>query len=175
MKYLVVVDMQNDFIDGALGSNEALEIVPKVIRKIQNFDGDVLFTQDTHPENYLNTQEGKNLPIPHCIKGTEGWELSPEIAKLRDERRAPTFLKPSFGSVGLPAYIRDRQDAESIELVGLCTDVCVIINAMILKANFTEVPVTVDASCCAGITPEGHQTALTAMKSCQIYITGENE
>ncbi len=175
MKYLVVVDMQNDFIDGVLGTKEALEIVPNVIRKIQNFDGDVLFTQDTHTENYMNTQEGKNLPVPHCVKGTKGWDLSPEIAKFRDERGAPTFLKPSFGSVGLPAYIRDRQDAESIELVGLCTDVCVIMNAMILKANFTEVPVTVDASCCAGITPEGHQTALSAMKSCQIHITGENE
>ena len=149
MKVLVVVDMQNDFIGGALGTKEAVAIVPKVVEKIRNFEGRVLFTRDTHKEDYLDTQEGKKLPVAHCIKGTEGWELHPEIEALRKE---DALDKPTFGSTQ----------------IGLCTDICVISNAMIAKAFIPEVPVIVDASCCAGVTPQSHKNALEAMKMCQI-------
>lgn len=176
MKILVVVDMQNDFIDGALGTKEAVGIVPKVAEKIRGFDGRVLYTRDTHEKDYLETQEGKNLPVEHCIRGTKGWELAPEIEKLRVEE---PIDKPSFGSTALGALLKAQDEdlkkqgkpgIESITLVGLCTDICVISNAMILKAYLPEVPVIVEADCCAGVTPESHKNALEAMKVCQIKI-----
>lgn len=171
MKVLVVVDMQNDFIDGALGTPEAVEIVPRVVQKIRDFDGRVIATRDTHEEDYLETQEGKKLPVRHCIRGTDGWEIRPEIRELLTE--AP-IDKPTFGSVELgqklKAYQESGDPVESITLVGLCTDICVISNALLVKAYLPEVPVTVDASCCAGVTPDSHEQALGAMKMCQIEI-----
>ena len=176
MKILVVVDMQNDFIDGALGTREAVAIVPKVVEKIKSFEGRILFTRDTHEADYLGTQEGKNLPVEHCIRGTRGWELAPEIEKLRTEE---PIDKPSFGSISLGTLLKAQDEElkkqgepgiESITLIGLCTDICVISNAMILKAYLPEVPVIVDADCCAGVTPESHKNAVEAMKVCQIKI-----
>ena len=170
MKVLVVVDMQNDFIDGALGTKEAVAIVPNVVEKIRGFDGKIIFTRDTHEENYMDTQEGKNLPVMHCIRGTSGWELNPEIEALRKE---DAIDKPSFGSMELASYLRGLDDIESIEFVGLCTDICVISNVMIAKAALPEVPVIVDAACCAGVTPESHTNALEAMKVCQVKVVND--
>ena len=170
MKVLVVVDMQNDFIDGALGTKEAVAIVPNVVEKIRGFDGKIIFTRDTHEENYMDTQEGKNLPVMHCICGTSGWELNPEIEALRKE---DAIDKPSFGSMELASYLRGLDDIESIEFVGLCTDICVISNVMIAKAALPEVPVIVDAACCAGVTPESHTNALEAMKVCQVKVVND--
>ena len=174
MKVLVVVDMQNDFIDGALGTKEAVLIVPKVVERIQGFDGHVLYTRDTHTKDYLRTQEGRKLPVEHCIKGSEGWQIRKEIDALRKNE---AIDKPTFGSVELgKELIRLDQSVERIEsitMIGLCTDICVISNAMLAKAFLPEVPVIVDASCCAGVTPESHRQALEAMKVCQIEIEGE--
>lgn len=174
MKVLVVIDMQNDFIDGALGTKEAERIVPNVAKKMKEFDGLIFATRDTHEENYLDTQEGKNLPVKHCIRNTDGWNLRPEIAELL--REAP-IDKVTFGSVELGNLLKEyhekKESVESITLVGLCTDICVISNAIIIKANLPEVPVIVDASCCAGVTPESHNQALEAMKMCQIEIENE--
>ena len=171
MNILVVVDMQNDFIDGALGTPEAVAIVPKVMVKMMNFDGLVLATRDTHGEDYLERQEGKKLPVEHCIKGTHGWEIKDEIQQLLISQ---PIDKPTFGSEALGKVLKDlNNDVEpidSITLVGLCTDICVISNAMLLKAFLPEVPIMVDASCCAGVTPESHERALEAMKACQIEI-----
>ena len=171
MNILVVVDMQNDFIDGALGTPEAVAIVPKVMVKMMNFDGLVLATRDTHGEDYLERQEGKKLPVAHCIKGTHGWEIKDEIQQLLISQ---PIDKPTFGSEALGKVLKDlNNDVEpidSITLVGLCTDICVISNAMLLKAFLPEVPIMVDASCCAGVTPESHERALEAMKACQIEI-----
>ncbi len=166
MKVLVVVDMQNDFINGALGTKEAEAIVPHVAEKIKGFDGTVLFTRDTHEKEYLNTQEGRYLPIEHCIRDTYGWQLAPEIEELR---KTEVIDKPSFGSIELGNYIKVL-NPEEVTLIGLCTDICVISNAMIIKAFLPEVPVKVDASCCAGVTPESHERALEAMKMCQIEV-----
>lgn len=168
MKILVVVDMQNDFIDGALGSPEAQAIVPKVVEKIKQYnknrDG-VIYTRDTHNSNYLETMEGKKLPVPHCIRGTDGWMIPEDIlmgsTKILD--------KNTFGSEFLPLCLRTHY-IESIELIGLCTDICVISNAMILKAHFPDTPIIVDSSCCAGVTPESHENALKAMKMCHIDV-----
>ncbi len=166
MKVLVVVDMQNDFINGALGTKEAEEILPRVVEKIKGFDGTVLFTRDTHEKEYLQTQEGKNLPVEHCIRNTDGWQLAPEIEALR---KTEVIDKPTFGSVELGKYLEELNPQE-VTLIGLCTDICVISNAMIIKAVLPEVPVKVDAFCCAGVTPESHERALEAMKMCQIEI-----
>ncbi len=166
-KLLVVVDMQKDFIDGALGTSEAQKIVGNVKEKIENFDGDVVFTLDTHSEIYLHTQEGKNLPVEHCIKGTPGWELDENLKDLAKARRI--FEKPTFGSVELAEYVASK-DYTEVELIGLCTDICVISNAMLIKAFLPEVKVLVDASCCAGVTPQSHNNALSAMAMCQIEI-----
>lgn len=167
MKVLCVIDMQNDFIDGALGTKEAEAIIENVKAKIelyrQNKDS-VIFTRDTHTEDYMNTQEGKNLPVPHCIKGSNGWEITKALDTLSDK----IIDKPTFGSFELSEYIESLSNVEEIELIGLCTDICVISNAMILKAKFTETPIKVDSSCCAGVTPESHNNALNAMKMCQI-------
>ena len=167
MKFLIVVDMQVDFITGALGSELAVAIVPNVVKKVQNFDGTVIFTRDTHFENYMSTQEGKNLPVPHCIKDSDGWqicdELKPYVSTVID--------KLTFGSIELPELIRSfGEPVEEIELCGLCTDICVISNAMVLKAAFPEVPVTVDSHCSAGVSVESHNTALDAMRAVQIKI-----
>ena len=170
MKYLIVVDMQNDFIDGALGSAEAVAILPHVKEKIENFDGQILFTRDTHEANYLSTQEGRNLPVEHCIKGTDGWQIHPSLEVLR---KTDAIDKPTFGSIALVHLLQQKKDIESVELIGLCTDICVISNAMLIKAAFPEVPVTVDAKCCAGVTPASHQNALDAMKMCQIKIINQ--
>ncbi len=174
MKILIVVDMQNDFIDGALGTKEALEIVPKVAERIRRFEGRVIATRDTHEENYLDTQEGKKLPVKHCIRGTDGWEIRPEIQELI--RELP-MDKLTFGCLdlgnALQKYDEWQEKIESVTLIGLCTDICVISNAMIVKAALPEATVIVDASCCAGVTPESHKQALEAMKVCQIEVVGE--
>lgn len=167
MKYLIVVDMQVDFTTGSLGAPHEAAIIPNVVQKVKNFDGTVIFTRDTHPENYLETQEGRNLPIVHCVEGTPGWEICPELHPYVKQ----VVDKPSFGSMALPMLLAKMGDVESIELVGLCTDICVISNAMILKAAFPEVPMFVDASCCAGVTMQSHKTALDAMKAVQITVT----
>ena len=170
---LIVVDMQNDFIDGALGTPEAVAIVPAAAEKIRSFPGPVLFTRDTHTTDYLNTQEGRNLPVVHCVKGTPGWELRPELQALC--KTAP-IDKPTFGSAKLGELLlaMDREDPiASVTLIGLCTDICVISNALLVKAFLPEVPVTVDAACCAGVTPESHRNALAAMKMCQIAVENE--
>jgi len=170
MKYLIVVDMQNDFIDGALGTTEAVAIVPYVKEKIEKFEGKVLFTRDTHEIDYLSTQEGRNLPVEHCIKGTNGWQIRSELDILR---KTEAIDKPTFGSTALVHLLQKANDVEAVELIGLCTDICVISNAMLIKAAFPEVPVTVDAKCCAGVTPQSHQNALDAMKMCQIRVVNE--
>lgn len=167
---LVVVDMQNDFIDGALGTKEAVAIVPNVLEKIKNFEGTVLFTRDTHFEDYMDTQEGKNLPVPHCIQGTKGWEIRAELEALRTTE---AIDKVTFGSSELPKKLltlNEENPIESITFVGLCTDICVISNVMITKAFLPEVEIIVDASCCAGVTPQSHDNALEAMKVCQVKI-----
>mgnify|MGYP003301665932 CR=1 FL=1 len=172
-KLLVVVDMQNDFIDGALGTKEAVAIVPNVKAKIENFEGTVLFTRDTHFENYMETQEGHNLPVPHCIKGTEGWEIRAELDALRTTE---AIDKVTFGSSELPEVLEklnEENPIESITFVGLCTDICVISNVMVTKAFLPEVPVIVDAACCAGVSPESHKNALEAMKVCQVKVENE--
>lgn len=174
MKYLIVVDMQNDFITGSLGTKEAEAILPSVIDKVKNFEGTVIYTKDTHQADYLNTQEGKNLPVEHCIEGTNGWMLADELEKLSVDHKV--FNKPTFGSVDMANYLVEQakeNEIEEIELCGLCTDICVISNAFVIKANLTEVPVSVDASCCAGVTPESHKNALAAMKMCQVTVYNE--
>ena len=167
---LIVVDMQNDFIDGALGTKEAVAIVPKVEDKIRNFDGEVFFTRDTHETWYLETQEGKNLPVVHCVKGTDGWEINAKVKEaLKD---AVVIDKPTFGSKILAeeiAKIAEKEDI-TVTLIGLCTDICVVSNALLIKAYLPEVPVKVIASCCAGVTPESHEAALTTMRMCQVQV-----
>ena len=174
MNVLIVVDMQNDFIDGALGTKEAKEIVPKAAEKIKSFDGRVIATRDTHEENYLDTQEGRKLPVKHCIRGTAGWEIRSEIQELI--RELP-MDKLTFGCLdlgnALQKYDEWQEKIESVTLIGLCTDICVISNAMIVKAALPETRVIVDASYCAGVTPESHKQALEAMKVCQIEVVGE--
>lgn len=172
-RMLVVVDMQNDFIDGSLGTKEAVAIVPKVIEKIKKFKGQVFFTRDTHQENYLETQEGINLPVEHCIMGTKGWELQEDIAAIAAEKKYMIFDKPTFGSMGLAGCLNGIQKLahiDEVELVGLCTDVCVISNALLLKATLPDTKISVDSSCCAGVTPESHENALKAMAACQVEI-----
>jgi len=170
MKILVVVDMQNDFIDGALGTPEAIQIVPYVKEQIQNFDGKVLFTRDTHFPDYMDTQEGKNLPVKHCIKGTSGWEIHSELDALRT---TDPIDKLTFGSADLPKFLAQEENIEEITFIGLCTDICVISNVMVTKAFFPEIPLIVDAKGCAGVTPESHKNALAAMKMCQVTVINE--
>ena len=170
-KILIVVDMQNDFIDGALGTPEALAIVDNVKRKIAGFPKEnVIATLDTHGEDYMDTQEGRRLPVPHCIRGTEGWKIRADIAELLDG--AKLYEKPTFGSTRLAEDLKELSEREAIELelVGLCTDICVVSNALLLKAAMPEVRVSVDPSCCAGVTPEKHLAALETMRSCQVEV-----
>lgn len=169
-KVLVVVDMQNDFVNGSLGSEDARGILPKVKEKISEYqkNGDiVIFTRDTHGDNYLQSQEGKYLPVPHCIYGTDGWKIVDGL----DAEECQYIDKPNFGWPHWETMGFD--DKDGIELIGVCTDICVVSNALILKAIYPEVPITVDAGCCAGVTPENHKAALLTMKSCQIDVINE--
>lgn len=175
MNILVVVDMQTDFVDGALGTAEAVAIVPAVKARIEAAvagDERVIFTRDTHEADYLSTQEGRNLPVPHCICGSEGWEIIPALRGYAEG--AEIIDKPTFGSAELGRRLaRDDEKIGKITLIGLCTDICVISNAMVIKAFLPEVSVAVDAACCAGVTPESHRNALSAMKVCQITVENE--
>lgn len=168
-KAIIVVDMQNDFIDGALGTKEAQEMLPRLAEKLAHAEreADILFTMDTHGKDYLSTQEGKKLPVEHCIKHSKGWEIADALKSFTDKAKA-VVEKPTFGSTKLPELVADYDE---IEIVGLCTDICVISNALLLKAFYPEKKISVDASCCAGVTPESHKNALNAMKMCQIEIT----
>ncbi len=170
-KILVVVDMQKDFVDGALGTKEAVAIVPNVVEKIKTYNAeDVFFTKDTHQADYMTTQEGENLPVEHCIEGTPGWELDRSVAEVL--RESAVVNKPTFGSTQLAKMICDIASKEEIEieLIGLCTDICVVSNALILKAFMPEVKISVDSACCAGVTPQKHEAALETMRSCQINV-----
>ncbi len=171
-RFLVVVDMQKDFVNGALGTGEAAAVVPAVVRKISTFDGEIFATLDTHSGDYLDTEEGRHLPVPHCIRGTDGWQIEPSVAAALESRGFTAVEKPTFGSVDLVRLIGERAGSErfSVELVGLCTDICVVSNALLLKANYPEASVSVDPSCCAGVTPGKHEAALETMKSCQIEV-----
>lgn len=174
-KLLIVVDMQNDFIDGALGTKEAVAILPNAINKIKNWEGDIIATRDTHTSNYIETREGKYLPVPHCIKGTPGHEINyyiKEALTCHDDDYDVTVIdKITFGSVNLSEMVISGK-YDYVELVGLCTDICVVSNAMLIKAALPEIDVAVDATCCAGVTPETHNAALTTMKMCQIDVIG---
>lgn len=175
-KLLVVVDMQNDFIDGSLGSKEAVNIVPSVIEKIKNWDGDIVATKDSHDNNYLQTREGRYLPVKHCINGTDGHKIKKEIQDElfnKDVYKQVVFMnKRTFGSQMLAEFVREN-GYNYVELIGLCTDICVVSNAILLKNYFPEIDIVVDAKCCAGVTPESHNAALLTMKMCQINILGE--
>ena len=178
MNILIVVDMQNDFVSGALGTREAVDIVPRVAERVAagaDLGETILFTRDTHEENYLETREGRALPVPHCIHGTEGWEIVPQLRKYM-VGFAPVD-KQTFGSTALAqmlSAINQGTPVEKITLIGLCTDICVISNALLLKAFLPETEIAVDAACCAGVTPESHKNALAAMKACQITVEHED-
>ena len=168
-KLLIVVDMQNDFVSGVLGTKEAVAIVPSVASLVKDFDGDIFFTRDTHHDNYLDTAEGRKLPVVHCIEGSEGWEIIPELIPLVEEKNARVFDKPTFGSIELVNVLKNSSYSE-IYLCGVCTGICVISNAMLAKAAVYETPVKVVEQCCACVTPDSHKTAIEAMKTCQIDI-----
>ena len=170
--FLVVVDMQKDFVDGSLGTPEAVAILPAVKQIIQSFEGDIFVTYDTHFEDYLDTPEGKKLPVPHCIYQTPGWNLASPLDELVEEIPHYKVQKYTFGSTTLPYLMKEVADGDdfSIELIGLCTDICVVSNALILKAHFPDAPICVNSACCAGVTPELHEAALKTMRSCQIDI-----
>ena len=167
MDYLIVVDMQNDFIDGALGTKEAQAIVPYVSQRIEGFRGKVFFPRDTHGEDYMTTQEGRNLPVPHCIRNTEGWQIRRELEELRT---TAAIDKETFGARDLVKVLGEEEKLDSVTFLGLCTDICVISNVMLVKAFFPEVPVIVDAAGCAGVTPRSHATALDAMEAVQVKV-----
>lgn len=181
---LIVVDMQNDFINGSLGTKEAKSIVPNVINKIKNFDGIVIYTRDTHYENYMETLEGKKLPVKHCIDGTDGWEIPDEIYNAGKDKSPESILsdiydKPTFGCTDLAddvrgyylwRYSNGEKDELEIEMIGLCTDICVISNALLIRAVLPDAIIKVDSSCCAGVTPETHEAALKTMQMCQIDV-----
>lgn len=172
MRFLIVIDMQNDFISGSLGSEQAKRIVGRVKEKIVNFDGKIIFTRDTHDKDYLCTQEGKRLPIKHCISKTCGWEICDELRSCLC--CAEILDKPSFGTLYIGEMIRalceNGDSVEEIQLIGLCTDICVVSNALILKAQFPEVNIVVDSNCCAGSNKHLHDCALEVMKSCHIDV-----
>ncbi len=175
-KILIVIDMQNDFVTGSLRNEEAIRIVPNVEKKIEeaiNVDIPVYFTQDTHLHTYLDTEEGINLPIPHCIEGSWGQEIIPELQKYANNPLCVMYEKDTFGCAALGERLSRLGLIKEIEIVGVCTDICVISNALLLKAFCPNTHIVVDASCCAGVTPESHKTALDAMRTCQIEIVGE--
>lgn len=168
-KILIVVDMQNDFINGALGTKEAVEILPNVENIVKDFQGKIIFTKDTHENNYLSTQEGKNLPVEHCIRDTQGWEIASSLLPYV----TTVIEKPTFGSLDLVEYLKKENEKEKIikiTLVGLCTDICVISNAMLIKSAFLDAEIEIISSACAGVTPKSHENALNAMKMCQITV-----
>lgn len=173
-KILVVVDMQKDFVDGALGTKEAVAIVDNVVKKIEGFDGQIIVTYDTHHNDYMNTREGRYLPVPHCIKDTDGWKLNEKVQKALDEKHYIQIYKPTFGSTKLVERLKycDPSETEVI-LCGLCTSICIISNAMLLKAHYPEMDISVYADACACVTPDSHKSALVAMKMCQINIINE--
>ena len=188
MKVLVLVDLQNDFIDGALGSSEAQAIVPKVVEKIKNYDDKnntlLLFTKDTHYDDYMETLEGKMLPVPHCIENTSGWSINKEISKAAKDEEflgysskkiiKSRIYKNTFGSDVLQDLLnKEKDNIEEIEFIGLCTDICVLSNVIMSRMTLPNTKITVDASCCAGVTPEKHKAALEVMKSCQIEVINE--
>lgn len=172
-KLLIVIDMQKDFINGVLGTREAVDVVPKVISKIKGFNGEVIYTRDTHDERYLESQEGIKLPVVHCIKETEGWRLMDAIDELAIKANSKIFDKSAFGSMEMVKYVSklyEEKKVDEVELVGVCTDICVISNSMLLKSTMPELKIVVDSECCAGVTPESHRNALNAMNMCQIEI-----
>ena len=169
-KLLIVVDMQNDFVTGCLGTEEASEITPAIAKYVQDFDGEVIFTRDTHHEDYMDTQEGKKLPVLHCLEGTDGWQIVPQLRGFSaNEHRCRIFDKPTFGSTQLAQFVSENAP-EEVQLVGVCTGICVLSNAVLIKAFSPEIPVKVIANLCACVTPESHETALKAMETCQIEI-----
>lgn len=173
MKYLIVVDMQKDFVTGVLGTKEAQQILPAVAEKVQGFEGQVIFTRDTHQSDYMETQEGKYLPVPHCIQGSDGWQLMDELEKFRRAQNIPVYDKVTFGCPELARDLvkaNEQETIEFIELIGVCTDICVVSNALTIKAHLPEVPMYVDPTCCAGVTPQAHEAALATMRSCQIQM-----
>lgn len=173
-KILISVDMQNDFVDAALGTKEAVAIVPAVCEEIKKDYDLVIATRDTHHEDYLETNEGKHLPVVHCVQDSEGWMLNKEVEKALSERASVRILdKPTFGSEELVRILKEYDETETIEsitLIGLCTDICVVTNALLVKTAFPEIPVMVKKDCCAGVTPETHEAALKTMQMCQIEI-----
>lgn len=183
MKTLIVIDMQNDFVTGSLGTKEAQAIVPNVKDKISDYalrKDNVIFTRDTHEKDYLDTQEGKLLPVEHCIRDTEGWLIENDIEDdvnflvlELDDFRPIVVDKNTFGYKNWKSFSNIFKDCEEIELIGVCSDICVISNALILKSQFPEIKIAVDASCCAGVTPELHEAALKVMRSCQINVIGD--
>ena len=172
-KILIVVDMQNDFIDGSLGTKEAESIVDHVVEEINKDYSLVIATRDTHPENYLKTNEGKHLPVKHCIKNSEGWQIRPEVFEAIEAKEYLVIDKPTFGSeklVEILKKINEEEEIETITLIGLCTDICVVSNALLVKAAFPEKRIEVKENCCAGVTPQSHEAALTTMKMCQVEV-----
>lgn len=172
-KVLVVIDMQKDFVTGCLGSEEARAVLPEVEKKVNTFDGEVIFTRDTHQTDYMQTQEGRKLPVIHCVEGSEGWQLMDELEQYRRAHQAKVFDKVTFGSRQLGEALErmnEQEPIESITFIGVCTDICVISNAMLVKAFLPEVPLFVDSKCCAGVTPRSHENALNAMRACQIEV-----
>lgn len=174
-RFLVAVDLQKDFVDGALGTPEAERIIPRAAEKIRSFDGTVFATLDTHGEDYLSTAEGGKLPVPHCIEGTPGYALDARVAAALEQHGYTPVVKHTFGAVKLPGLLWEtaRGEAFSVEFIGLCTDICVVSNVLLVKAHFPEAKISVDARCCAGVTPEKHAAALETMRSCQIDIVEE--
>ncbi|MBQ5321408.1 MAG: cysteine hydrolase [Oscillospiraceae bacterium] len=171
-KFLVVVDIQNDFVSGALGTGEAEALISGAAEYIRSFDGEIFVTLDTHFSDYLKTAEGEKLPVEHCIKDSDGWRLDREIEEALSGKNYTLVEKVTFGSVDLPDFIKEAAGEEEfeIELIGLCTDICVVSNALILKANFPESEISVIERLCAGVTPEKHKAAIETMRSCQINI-----
>lgn len=171
-KILIVVDMQKDFVDGALGTKEAVAIVPAAVKKIEGFDGEIFATLDTHFEDYMQTAEGKKLPVLHCIKRTDGWAFDKNVGEALEKKGFTPVEKLTFGSVDLPGMIKEAVAGEdfTVELIGLCTDICVVSNALIIKAQFPDAQVKVDSACCAGVTPESHEAALKTMQMCQVEV-----
>lgn len=169
-KAIIVIDMQNDFVFGELSTDDARVIIPRLVEKLEKVvsekSADLIFTQDTHKDDYLSTQEGRNLPIPHCIKNSEGWEIISDLKRFTPYAKA-VIEKKTFGSTRLPSLIKPYKE---VEFVGVCTDICIISNALLVKAFYPELLVSVDSKCCAGTTPESHAIALTAMKNCQCKI-----
>ena len=181
MKILIIVDMQNDFINGVLGTKEAEGIISDVVKRVESSNGEmILFTQDTHGEDYLSTPEGKKLPVPHCIEGTDGWRINVDILNawrnnkntvIAEDLNDNTFTKPVFGSVALVEYLKNRvSEISEIEILGVCTDICVISNAIMIKNTIPGIEIYVNEKCCAGVTPQSHKEALNTMKMCQINI-----